>query len=182
MNASRKTIMRRLPALLAAVVLLNVLLAACAIPPEELATEQHAMSGMATSAATPVSEPNHDHPMAALDGMPAEVQAADARTQDAYRFAAANRAAAESVPCYCGCVGLGHVTSYDCYVAGEAADGALSFDLHAANCTVCVDITHDQMRLMDAGLPTETIRGYIDGHYAKFGPPTPMLNDSPDVR
>lgn len=178
MNASRKTTMRRLPTLVAAVVLLNALLAACAIPPEELATAPHTMSGAMTSTATPVSDPNHDHPMAALDGMPAEVQAADARTQDAYRFAAANRAAAESVPCYCGCVGLGHVTSYDCYVAGETAAGALSFDLHAANCTVCVDITHDQMRLMDAGLPPETIRGYIDGHYAKFGPPTPMRDDS----
>ena len=59
-------------------------------------------------------------------------------------------------------------------VAEDANDGTPVFDLHAANCTVCVDITHDQMRLMDAGLTPEQIRGFIDSDYAKYGPPTPL--------
>ncbi len=174
MKQQSQPTLRRLAALLVAIALLNALLTACAIPPEELAADEHAaMAEMpATTGDTVLS--GHDHPMAAAADLPDEVQAADARTQEAYRFAVANRAAAEEVPCYCGCVGLGHVSSYDCYVAEDTPDEALVFDLHAANCTVCVDITHDQMRLMDAGLTPELIRGYIDSHYAKYGPPTPL--------
>ena len=165
--------LRHLAALLGAVVLLNALLAACAIPPEELATGEHAAMATMTPAADAAMS-SHNHPMAPATDLPDEVQTADARTQEAYRFVIANPAAAEAVPCYCGCVGLGHVSSYDCYVAEDAPDEALVFDLHAANCTVCVDITHDQMRLMDAGLTPELIRGYIDSHYTKYGPPTPL--------
>lgn len=171
----RQLTMRHLTTLLVALVLLNALLTACAIPPEELAAEEHAaMAATPSSTDDAAAMSGHDHPMAPAADLPAEVQAADARTQEAYRFAVANRAAAEEAPCYCGCVGLGHVSSYDCYVAETTPDGALLFDLHAANCTVCVDITHDQMRLMDAGLTPEQIRGYIDSHYAKYGPPTPL--------
>jgi hypothetical protein len=145
-----------------------ILLTACAIEPEE--TEGHA--GMAGGSDPAMAMAGHDHPMAPLEGMPEMVHAADARTQEAYRFAAANPDAAGEVPCYCGCVGLGHTSSYDCYVAGEQPDGALEYDLHAANCTVCVDITQDQMRLMDEGSPPDAIRAYIDATYAKYGPPT----------
>ena len=166
---------QRLVALLIAVLLLNALLAACAIPPEEPAAGEHAaMAAMAAANDNSAVMSGHDHPMAPAADLAAEALAADARTQEAYRFAIANRAAAEEVPCYCGCVGLGHVSSYDCYVAEDANDGTPVFDLHAANCTVCVDITHDQMRLMDARLTPEQIRGYIDSHYAQYGPPTPL--------
>ena len=167
--------LRRLAALLVAVALLNALLTACPIPPEELAAEEHAAIASVTRAATDdAAMSGHDHPMAPVTDLPDEVRAADTRTQEAYRFAVANPAAAEEVPCYCGCVGLGHMSSYDCYVAGGTADGAPLFDLHAANCAVCVDITHDQMRLMDAGLTPELIRGIIANDYAMYGPPTPL--------
>lgn len=147
----------------------TVLLAACAIEPETEAVVDHA--GMATVATT-VTTPGHTHPMAPLEDMPEMVRAADARTQEAYRFAAANPDAAREAPCYCGCVGLGHLTSFDCYVAGAAADGALEYDMHAANCTVCVDITQDQMRLLDKGESPAAIRAFLADNYAKYGPPT----------
>jgi hypothetical protein len=150
------------------VMLATILLTACAIEPEE--TDTHA--GMDAGSDPAPAMAGHDHPMASLDGMPEMVRAADARTQEAYRFAAANPDAAHDVPCYCGCVGLGHESSYDCYVAGAAADGTLEYDMHAANCTVCVDITQDQMRLMDDGSPPDAIRAYIDVTYAQYGPPT----------
>lgn len=126
----------------------------------------------------------HQHPMAALDGMPELVHAANARTQEAYRFAAANPDAARAVPCYCGCVGLGHTSSYDCYVAGSN-NGELEYDLHAANCNVCVDITQDQMRMMDEGASLDAIRAFIDENYARYGPPTtpyePVEDDGPQT-
>ena len=150
------------------ILLLTILLSACAIEPEEPVDAYAHLRLGATATAEAAA---HDHPMASLDGMPEMVQTANTRTQEAYRFAAANPDAARAVPCYCGCVGLGHTSSYDCYVAEETADG-LSYDLHAANCTVCVDITQDQMRLLDEGASLEAIRAYIDENYAQYGPPT----------
>lgn len=146
-----------------------LLLTACAIEPEQAIVVDHA--GMADGNAT-ASIPGHAHPMASLDGLPELVQTADVRTQEAYRFATANPDAAREVPCYCGCVGLGHTSSYDCYVAETAAGGALEYELHAANCTVCVDITQDQMRLMDDGNSPDTIRAFLAENYAQYGPPT----------
>jgi hypothetical protein len=93
----------------------------------------------------------HEHAMASLDGMPAEVRAAPARVQEAYQFAVTNPELAKQIPCYCGCSALGHTSSYDCYVAGVTGAGELNYDLHAVNCGVCVDITQDTMRLLDAG-------------------------------
>lgn len=148
------------------VLLLTLLLSACAIEPE---TGEH--TGMAATPDASVVT-GHGHPLAPAEDMPEMVRAADTRTQEAYRFAAANPDAAREVPCYCGCVGLGHTSSYDCYVAGEQAGGGLTFDMHAVNCTVCVDITQDQMRLLDQGDPPDTISAYLAENYAQYGPPT----------
>lgn len=153
--------------LLVFVLLSTLALSACAIEPE--ADEQAAMAHAPSLATGPAG---HDHPLAPLEGMPEMVRAADARTQEAYRFATANPDAAAEVPCYCGCVGLDHKTSYDCYVAGSATDGTLGYDMHAVNCTVCVDITQDQMRMMDDGDSPDTIRAWLAENYARYGPPT----------
>jgi hypothetical protein len=152
--------------LLATALLLSTLLTACAIEPE--LTDAH--TGMA-DVDPALAMAGHEHPMALLEGMPDYVQTSDARTQEAYRFAVANPDAAREVPCYCGCVGLGHASSYDCYVAGEEG-GALAYDNHAANCAVCVNITQDQMRLMDGDSPPEAIRVYLEENYSQYGPPT----------
>lgn len=149
--------------------LATMLLSACAIEPED---DGALGNGIESAGVDARFVPGHAHRMAPLEEMPAEVQSAGARTQEAYRFAVDNPDAARSIPCYCGCVGLGHTSSYDCYVAGMSADGAPEFDLHAANCTVCVDITHDQMRMIDLGKSPATIRDAIDATYAKYGPPT----------
>lgn len=110
--------------------------------------------------------------MAALEDMPAEVQAAPVRTSEAYQFAVANREIAEQIPCYCGCSALGHTSSYGCYVAGKNDDGTLKYDLHAVNCGICVDITQDTMRLLENGKSPSEIKAYVDKTYAKFGPST----------
>lgn len=157
---------------LVSVLLTSLLLTACAIEPEE--------AGGYAPVAT-VQNPNaaghHEHPMAPLSELPPLVQTSDERTQQAYQFAIANPEAAREVPCYCGCIGLGHDTSLDCYIVGVDAEGELEFDLHANACTVCVDITLDQMRMIDDGLSPETIREAIDQTYSIYGPPTPMLGN-----
>lgn len=117
----------------------------------------------------------HNHPMAPLTDMPYMVIETEAMVQEAYQFSVANPEIASEIPCYCGCVGMGHKSTYDCYVSGEDANGTLTFDNHAIYCRICVDITQDTMHLLDEGKRIPEISSYIDENYAKFGPPT--IND-----
>jgi hypothetical protein len=108
----------------------------------------------------------------ALDQLPAEVQHAHARTQQAYQVAAANPEVFQELPCYCGCAQIAHKSLYDCYVEAVADDGTLIYDLHAVGCGICVDITQDAVRLYDSGQSLEQIHTYIDTSYSRYGPST----------
>jgi hypothetical protein len=110
--------------------------------------------------------------MAPLEHMHAKVQAAPVRTQQAYQFAIANPETLKQIPCYCGCVNFGHTSNYDCYGAEVAADGTATIDEHALGCIVCVDITQDVLTRLRQGDSLESIQGYIDRSYSKYGPPT----------
>lgn len=115
-------------------------------------------------------------PMASMDDMPAEVQAAPQVVQQAYQFAAANPEVMQQIPCYCGCGAMGHTSNYACYVSNVGADtdhpasGEITFDTHALGCSICVDITQDTMRLLEQGKTVSEIKVYIDQTYAKYGP------------
>lgn len=127
------------------------------------------LAGSLLTACSPASEA-HPLAMADLHAMPMDVQAAPATVQDAYRFAAANPEVLQHLPCYCGCGQMGHTSNYDCYVAGQAADGSLEFDSHALGCGICVDITQDAIRLLREGKSVTEIKAYVDATYARYGP------------
>lgn len=114
----------------------------------------------------------HKYSLAPLAEMSTDVQHASPRIQEAYQFAVANPEVAAEIPCYCGCNGMGHTSLYACYVAGVDETGAVQFDKHAQYCTICIDITHDAMRMMDEGKSTADIFIQIEADYARFGPPT----------
>ena len=116
--------------------------------------------------------PGHNHPMTPLAEMPEMVVETEAVVQEAYQFTVANPDVASQIACYCGCVGMGHKSSYDCYLSRTDANGELTFDNHAIYCRVCVDITQDTMRLLDEGKSISEISSYIDANYVQFGPPT----------
>ena len=124
-----------------------------------------ACSGAETNAA-------HDHPMAPLAQMPESVQQLAVPVQEAYQFAVANEEIADAIPCYCGCAGMGHTSSYDCYVAGVDETGTVQFDNHAEYCSICIDITQDTMRMLDEGKSVDEIFAQVEADYARFGPPT----------
>ena len=117
---------------------------------------------------------NHDFAMAPLADMPAEMQEAPVAVQQAYQFAVANPEILKQIPCYCGCGAMGHTSNYSCYVAGTGADGKVIYEDHALGCSICVDISQDTMRLLDQGKEVSEIFAYVDGNYARFGPPTPL--------
>ena len=109
-------------------------------------------------------------PTADVQGMPAEVASAPQVVREAYTFAVAHPEVLTQLPCYCGCGAIGHTSNYACYVSGSDADGAIAYDLHATGCSICVDITRDAMRMLDAGDGLPQIRAEIDRTYAAFGP------------
>jgi uncharacterized protein with PCYCGC motif len=125
-----------------------------------LASSLSACSGQSQSA---------DLKMAPMDQMPAEVQNAPVRVQQAYQFAAANPDVMKHIPCYCGCGSIGHTSNYSCYVSHVDEKGAITFDNHALGCSLCVDITQDTMRLLREGKSVQEIKAYIDATYSKYG-------------
>jgi hypothetical protein len=84
-----------------------------------------------------------------------------------YRFAEANRALMERIPCYCGCASLGHRSLYDCFLTPQGA-----YEAHGAGCGVCQAEAVDVERLFGEGKSVTAIRAAIDATYASSGPPT----------
>jgi hypothetical protein len=107
--------------------------------------------------------------LAPLDQMPAEVQNAPVKVQQAYQFAIANPQIMQQVSCYCGCGKMGHTSNYSCYAKGQAADGKINFDTHALGCSICVDITQDTMRLLKEGKTVPEIKAFVDQTYSQYG-------------
>ncbi len=113
-----------------------------------------------------------DVAMATLDGMPEHVHTAPVRVQEAYQYAVANPDVLQQIPCYCGCGAMGHTSNYSCYVA--EAEETITYDEHALDCGICVDISQDVMRMQAQGRSVEEIFNYVNTTYARFGPPTPL--------
>jgi hypothetical protein len=122
------------------------------------------------SACGKTDAPVGDAALAPVSSLPQEMQAAPVNVREAYQFALANPEILEQVPCYCGCDAIGHTSNFDCYIDEIGADGNAAFDAHALGCSICVDITHDVMRMLKDGNSVEQIRSTIDQTYAQFGP------------
>lgn len=110
--------------------------------------------------------------LANADLMPELVLIQDVRVQEAYRFAVAHPEDLETIPCYCGCVGLDHRNNLECYLTAESKPEALVFDNHALGCNICVEITQMTMDLLSAGLSPTDIRNTIDTQFSERGPGT----------
>lgn len=108
--------------------------------------------------------------MAGMDDLPENIRSAPAATRHSYQFALANPELLKQIPCYCGCVDLGHTSNYACYVSGVDTNGKITFDEHALGCSICVDITQDVVRLSKLGKPLNEIQAYIDQTYSQYGP------------
>jgi hypothetical protein len=112
----------------------------------------------------------HDLAMVPMDELPSELSMAPRVVVEAYSFAAANPDVLREIPCYCGCGTIGHASNYACYVKSTDTDGRIEYDLHAVNCSLCIDITQDTMRMLERGESVSSIRQFIDETYARYGP------------
>lgn len=104
--------------------------------------------------------------------MPDYVQDAPPRVQEAYQFAVSHPDDLKNYPCFCGCGNMGHTSNLSCYVQEIKPDGEVVYDTHALGCGICVDITHDVIRLKNEGKTPLQIRQYVDVVYSSFGPAT----------
>ncbi len=104
---------------------------------------------------------------------PEFVRAGGPRVEDAYRFALAQPAALESVPCFCGCAKIGHRSNRHCYIKAVHPDGQVTYTSHGANCDLCLGIALDVMRLTAEGKSPGEIRAMVDRAYGRYGTPTP---------
>lgn len=50
----------------------------------------------------------------------------------AYAYAIAHPEVLTRIPCYCGCVNLGHHSNHDCFIRARMPDGRIVFDDHAS--------------------------------------------------
>lgn len=71
-------------------------------------------------------------PAATPPDMPPWMQKAPAQVQDTYAFAVAHPEVLQYLPCYCGCVSVGHTSNRDCFIQAIAPDGKVTYDIHAA--------------------------------------------------
>ena len=110
--------------------------------------------------------------LAPSSALPDFLHDADSKIKDAYRFAIANPDVLTKIPCYCGCVAMGHRDNLACYLKDPHPGGSIEFDNHAYGCGVCVDITQDVMRLMRQGHNLKSIRAYVDAEYSHYAAPT----------
>lgn len=88
-------------------------------------------------------------------------------TAHAYQFAEVHPEEMRSVPCYCGCAGLGHQNLLDCFVRPTGG-----YEPHASGCAICTREATDVERMLGEGASVATIRATIDTDYAKYGHPT----------
>jgi Protein of unknown function with PCYCGC motif len=106
----------------------------------------------------------------AMNDLPENIRSAPAIVRQSYQFATAKPELMKQIPCYCGCVDLGHTSNYACYISGEDANGKITYDEHALGCSICVDITQDVVRLSKLSKSASEIKAYIDLNYSQYGP------------
>jgi len=64
--------------------------------------------------------------------LPSFAKNAGPKVQAAYRYAAGNEEILRYIPCFCGCVNIGHRHNADCYVGARRSDGRITFTSHGA--------------------------------------------------
>lgn len=91
-----------------------------------------------------------------------------------YQFAAERPDVLNYVPCYCGCVRLGHHSNEQCFVKSRAKNGDVTaWNDHAMMCPMCLAIGERAMEMTRAGDSIRAIRASVKKTFGQAGPSTP---------
>ncbi len=102
---------------------------------------------------------------------PDYVRGADARVQEAYRFALERPDVIRWMPCFCGCASMGHTSNLDCFLRARMSVGAVAFEEHAAYCDVCVQTALLAKQRIGEGRSLGAIRAEVDATFGGNGVP-----------
>ena len=95
-----------------------------------------------------------------------------------FEFAARHPEVMHYVPCFCGCHRAGHKDNHDCFVSGRDAAGKVkTWEPHALECQVCVDVAHMALQMHNSGATVAAIRDAVDKKYSTYAQnrtPTPQ--------
>ena len=64
--------------------------------------------------------------------LPEFARTASTEVQQVYRYAADRGAVLRYIPCFCGCMRIGHRSNDDCYIKARHADGTVTYTSHGA--------------------------------------------------
>lgn len=115
--------------------------------------------------------------LAAWDTRPDFVRAADPRTASAYAYALEYPDVVQWLPCYCGCVGMGHRSNLDCFLKPREDGAPIAFEEHGSFCGVCVDTALLAKQMLAEGKTLLQIRMAVDREFGDLAPGT--LTDLP---
>ncbi|MFV2064272.1 MAG: PCYCGC motif-containing (lipo)protein [Chloroflexota bacterium] len=146
--------------------------------PPTLAAEapQSSSVDMASLFASNVADP-HEMTMtsaeldAAWSARPAYVSQGSPAVREAYAFALPQGSALTWMPCYCGCVGMGHGSNLDCFLNPRQKGQAVVFEEHASFCDVCIETALMTKRMLAAGSSLAEIRAAVDATFGAAGAP-----------
>jgi len=62
--------------------------------------------------------------------LPRFLMAASSEIRELYAYALSHPELLAYIPCYCGCVDIGHGNNRDCYIQQVSADGSVVYDRH----------------------------------------------------
>ncbi len=82
------------------------------------------------------------------------------KSVEAYTVATEIPDVLEKIPCYCGCVSVGHDSLKDCFLSSSGG-----YSDHGAYCNVCVSEALDVKKWHSQGLDLKEIRSRIDEKY-----------------
>ncbi len=105
------------------------------------------------------------------DPIPANVTG-DLRVAYAFALTEEGNDLLEQIPCYCGCVYVGHKHTRNCFWTDEG-----DWDKHGMRCKICIEIAMNTKLMHEDGKGILEIRETIDSHYervAEHATETPM--------
>jgi hypothetical protein len=115
--------------------------------------------------------PTAEQVSATWQARPAYVRDLPSEWQGAYAFALARPDVLQWLPCYCGCVGMGHRSNLDCFFQRRET-GVLQFEEHASYCDICVKTANLASQMLREGKTMIQIRAAVDVQFGGTAPGT----------
>ena len=132
-----------------------------------------AAATVTTEAPVPIGHmhmPTADEVSDTWKARPAYVQDLPDAWQSAYAYALARPDVLQWLPCYCGCVGMGHRSNLDCFFGRREIEGYFAYEEHASYCDICVETADLAQQMLREGNTIIEVRAAVDVRFGGTAP------------